>query len=232
MPSDRLLDPGSSPRVRGKPSCQIDCVQHHRLIPACAGKTRHGGWRGDRESAHPRVCGENEHFCLLGHLVGGSSPRVRGKLGEGESEHFCLRLIPACAGKTTSPRSKTARTWAHPRVCGENDLVAWFSQTPGGSSPRVRGKLSHIAADRHEQRLIPACAGKTLRILFPCYKYTAHPRVCGENRHGGWRGAEEGGSSPRVRGKRLCVLGHRGFSGLIPACAGKTRESNPARLRP
>ena len=31
---------GSPPRVRGKRICQTHYVQHHRLTPACAGKTR------------------------------------------------------------------------------------------------------------------------------------------------------------------------------------------------
>ena len=52
--------------------------------------------------------------------IAGSSPRVRGKPGVRYDRLWTLRLIPACAGKT----SQDGETWtsrpAHPRVCGEN----------------------------------------------------------------------------------------------------------------
>ena len=54
---------------------------------------------------------------------------------------------------------------AHPRVCGENTIFAPETPYTKGSSPRVRGKrLSPFVADLNE-RLIPACAGKTLTRL-------------------------------------------------------------------
>ena len=53
-------------------------------------------------TAHPRVCGENTKIVKQASPQSGSSPRVRGKRAE-----LCLlllheRLIPACAGKTTT----------------------------------------------------------------------------------------------------------------------------------
>ena len=70
--------------------------------------------------------------------------------------------------------------------------------------------------------LIPACAGKTLRIAFRRGRGWAHPRVCGENETRPRTRGGGAGSSPRVRGKPVfwppAVRSHR----LIPACAGKT----------
>ena len=70
---------------------------------------------------------------------------------------------------------------AHPRVCGENPLLFIDSFKHIGSSPRVRGK--HIGPQQFDdmERLIPACAGKTLRKSVIAERSTAHPRVCGEN---------------------------------------------------
>ena len=50
---------GSSPRGRGKPSRSGRARYRARLIPARAGKTRVGDWRGHGRWAHPRAGGEN-----------------------------------------------------------------------------------------------------------------------------------------------------------------------------
>ena len=92
---------GSSPRVRGKRSASHAETVIPGLIPACAGKTNTIQFVDSGNAAHPRVCGENAAtvFPTLG--GGGSSPRVRGKLNMLTALINGLRLIPACAGKTT-----------------------------------------------------------------------------------------------------------------------------------
>ena len=111
---------GSSPRVRGKPRRGDGRADLGGLIPACAGKTRATGPPARGPSAHPRVCGENAPALTGGEQCGGSSPRVRGKLGDLVPALARVRLIPACAGKTPARTVATPRPWAHPRVCGEN----------------------------------------------------------------------------------------------------------------
>ena len=91
-----------------------------------------------------------------------------------------------------------------------------------GSSPRVRGKPPELAPWNISRRLIPACAGKTLRDGGASRRRRAHPRVCGENDGGIWGAITGGGSSPRVRGKPLDELARISDARLIPACAGKT----------
>ena len=49
-------------------------------------------------------------------------------------------LIPACAGKTLRSDSYRVIPRAHPRVCGENEIIREAMADRGGSSPRVRGK--------------------------------------------------------------------------------------------
>ena len=159
----------------------------------------------------------------------GSSPRVRGKLPGGLRRGRRRRLIPACAGKTSPPSARWAKPRAHPRVCGENTSSHAVPSEVAGSSPRVRGK-HHPRAPRHRRpRLIPACAGKTVRVLAVRSAAEAHPRVCGENLLLLSRIARPAGSSPRVRGKQSGgVLSHGGLR-LIPACAGKTPMSPLSR---
>ena len=201
---------GSSPRVRGKHDVIDDPAAAGRLIPACAGKTA-----SSRRAARRWM---------------GSSPRVRGKRRDPRRRHGRGRLIPACAGKTGAPPRRREGTWAHPRVCGENDLPKGGIDLGLGSSPRVRGKPR-----RHHERdggegLIPACAGKTGRGRGGRTSTPAHPRVCGENPRRCASRSRSTGSSPRVRGKQSGgVLSHGGLR-LIPACAGKTpRRGRSAR---
>ena len=70
--------------------------------------------------------------------------------------------------------------------------------------------------------LIPACAGKTLKVGLKKGNSGAHPRVCGENLTAKRVSALSIGSSPRVRGKLFSNRVCKALCRLIPACAGKT----------
>ena len=192
---------GSSPRVRGKLIEALGGQVIRRLIPACAGKTESLSKTLGAPPAHPRVCGENVVFSFLGSPPTGSSPRVRGKLVGIVKGAINGRLIPACAGKTRSRFHRIRRCRAHPRVCGENCVASHWPPASSGSSPRVRGKRQAIDRSPANIRLIPACAGKTVRSRLIVDSRPAHPRVCGENiPYRAFRPLDQG-SSPRVRGK-------------------------------
>ena len=152
---------GSSPRVRGKLRAHRNHTRRVRLIPARAGKTSvptpSSCWR----PAHPRACGENVDGGVKVVQCWGSSPRVRGKLSAVDGAAGRWWLIPARAGKTTTRPYPTLPTGAHPRACGENAASSAVSPARGGSSPRVRGKLTVNGALDPDAGLIPARAGKT-----------------------------------------------------------------------
>ena len=95
---------GSSPLTRGKLSCQVFAEVMAGLIPAHAGKTHHIGEDDDVTRAHPRSRGENSCPDWTRAQTQGSSPLTRGKRCADRvlAEH--LRLIPAHAGKTRTPR--------------------------------------------------------------------------------------------------------------------------------
>ena len=152
---------GSSPRVRGKQLHRKRTRWLTRLIPACAGKTGRARRPRLRGPAHPRVCGENGSASLIPETRPGSSPRVRGKPRRRDHQPFHRGLIPACAGKTRPASTRRRASWAHPRVCGENQMMPGLFPEPQGSSPRVRGKRKVGPHQGARVRLIPACAGKT-----------------------------------------------------------------------
>ena len=141
----------------------------------------------------------------------GSSPRVRGKRALESRSRLGGRLIPACAGKTSSATRATPPRPAHPRVCGEN-FCQGMRSPPSRAHPRVCGENSTGNA-----YIIKSTA--------------AHPRVCGENHSPAILSSVCDGSSPRVRGKLLEGLRISRFRGLIPACAGKTGPHSERILR-
>ena len=114
---------GSSPRMRGKLSNVFTGIKNVRLIPAHAGKTKRSASRRHEIRAHPRACGENKISFGVQALKLGSSPRMRGKQRPGERRDGQPRLIPAHAGKTGSHWRAHASRRAHPRACGENDVL-------------------------------------------------------------------------------------------------------------
>ena len=152
---------GSSPRGRGKLHLQIRVEQGERLIPAWAGKTAARGQSKPAYGAHPRVGGENCGASLGSGALLGSSPRGRGKPERTTNATKAAGLIPAWAGKTAPHVEHRGRSWAHPRVGGENTGPRFRHARIRGSSPRGRGKRQVLERRRQARRLIPAWAGKT-----------------------------------------------------------------------
>ena len=154
-------DPGSSPRVRGKPLAPAGHMAFARIIPARAGQTfqRSKTWQPTPD--HPRACGANPFSGLAVALIAGSSPRVRGKPRFGRAESVVLRIIPARAGQTRFLKPDTVMMSDHPRACGANSLFVFLFFLLFGSSPRVRGKLGIGDIRRRQRRIIPARAGQT-----------------------------------------------------------------------
>ena len=152
---------GSSPRGRGKLILSTDRESKLGLIPAWAGKTTLDDLAARGVQAHPRVGGENSACRGSARAVEGSSPRGRGKPHAEGLPVSATGLIPAWAGKTYGSHTLTVPSWAHPRVGGENELMAFATSSFVGSSPRGRGKPAKIFPAHHLLRLIPARAGKT-----------------------------------------------------------------------
>ena len=97
-----------------------------------------------------------------------------------------------------------------------------------GSSPLTRGKRGGDRGGLRLGRLIPAHAGKTVSCPSRRARGRAHPRSRGENRFREDVGAGAVGSSPLTRGKLTLDLEPELLPRLIPAHAGKTRESGSA----
>ena len=182
-------------------------------MPGCSSATA-----GD----HPRVCGENSCPAITCPPPEGSPPRVRGK-HTGRTVNVKRRgITPACAGKTLFGGNRPFRYRDHPRVCGENRILAQFVPACPGSPPRVRGKRTRTRVMSGRRGITPACAGKTYQQEALRTEGRDHPRVCGENKIAFVVAALVEGSPPRVRGKPAVAVLERVEVGITPACAGKT----------
>ena len=134
-------------------------------------------------------------------------------------------LIPAHAGKTCHLLADRRPAWAHPRSRGENKAVNAMNVARLGSSPLTRGKRAWSCSFLLRPGLIPAHAGKTVRLVSPRTLVGAHPRSRGENRLRGLEGFLSVGSSPLTRGKPPPESVNLIMCGLIPAHAGKTESA-------
>ena len=147
---------------------------------------------------------------------------MRGKPSPRRRSRGASRITPACAGKTIFTCAGARASADHPRVCGENRLISMCPKPRHGSPPRVRGKLIVAAERAAQERITPACAGKTLFCGSRCCAGADHPRVCGENVARNVHEAVERGSPPRVRGKQGEHPVQPLETRITPACAGKT----------
>ena len=86
-------------------------------------------------------------------------------------------------------------------MCGEKYINGKKWEEIAGSPPRVRGKEGNLKMKTTEQRITPACAGKSLPALLPYLNRL--------------------GSPPRVRGKVHASTTLLFMLRITPACAGK-----------
>ncbi len=167
------------------------------------------------------ACGEKWHSIRPVWLPVGSPPRVRGKGHSSLRCRLCVRITPACAGKS-GRSSRTRSRWTdHPRVCGEKGHRGLPLPPFVGSPPRVRGKAGRDGDGREVPGITPACAGKRYTGYHHEHHARDHPRVCGEKSVTGICSGSVKGSPPRVRGKDCALCEKDDSLRITPACAGK-----------
>ena len=152
----------------------------------------------------------------------GSSPLARGLRSSFGSSRSSFRIIPARAGFTPPPRTRTRPALDHPRSRGVYDRVSITPSDQTGSSPLARGLLGNSADLARLVRIIPARAGFTVTIPALDPLPSDHPRSRGVYSGGIARVIYDRGSSPLARGLRLRWPGQGSDGGIIPARAGFT----------
>ena len=156
-----LAEYGSSPRMRGAPTCGPCPRPSPGIIPADAGSTWSACMRHPHPEDHPRGCGEHGDSIVSAYQPTGSSPRMRGAHAPGTGLGLRPGIIPADAGSTGAYPHPVQVAQDHPRGCGEHDSLICSTAVPKGSSPRMRGALGDVAQQLPGTGIIPADAGST-----------------------------------------------------------------------
>ena len=167
--------------MRGAPRGLVVLGRHLGIIPACAGSTTRASSCGSRYRDHPRLCGEHRRSSDTARDPAGSSPLVRGALQQLVDGREARRIIPACAGSTSSHSTPSVRWQDYPRLCGEHLSHEYTGLAWLGSSPLVRGALTTGINSTGVVGIIPACAGSTRVPTTSPRARRDHPRLCGEH---------------------------------------------------
>ena len=131
---------------------------------------------------------------------------------------------PRVCGEQSPSRASGPSARDHPRVCGEQPSALNRECSVRGSSPRVRGAGRRRVSRRAGRGIIPACAGSRPFWAAALPSRWDHPRVCGEQvEKSQWNDFSKG-SSPRVRGAGRVEARQVQVHGIIPACAGSSRD--------
>ena len=216
--------------MRGQQTHLLETKVSSRIIPARAGPTCVFPFLERLDQDHPRSCGANNGSMNSGVKSSGSSPLVRGQLGEVFGHIVGDRIIPARAGPTRAKSARIPIPSDHPRSCGANRFVRASFFIIRGSSPLVRGQPIRSGEFFYHSRIIPARAGPTDRSECISTMRSDHPRSCGANGHAGRHGRRLAGSSPLVRGQPDGAGDASRQTRIIPARAGPTASLMLAKV--
>ena len=162
LPGLQGLGPGgSSPHARGPHNVGSTVPNQLGIIPACAGSTE---WPGDicvSVQDHPRMRGVHRTPAAVFDCLMGSSPHARGPPQCLSDLSPIRRIIPACAGSTSTTQPAGWKRKDHPRMRGVHLTPPVTCPLKIGSSPHARGPPFMPAHIGWRYRIIPACAGST-----------------------------------------------------------------------
>ncbi len=194
---------GSSPHGRGTVhGCLVDAAPF-RFIPAWAGNRPFKAAEFWQDAVHPRMGGEQALKLGLSISVPGSSPHGRGTVAAGPAGGGSRRFIPAWAGNRLSSPAGEVGSSVHPRMGGEQALLALISRTADGSSPHGRGTVMEAKGSFIRHRFIPAWAGNSMPSHRHGFAGPVHPRMGGEQLLVRRFPPRQNGSSPHGRGTEI-----------------------------
>ena len=136
-------------------------ARRFRITPACAGKTVASMTESLSRGDHPRMCGKDYGIRYAWPTGVGSPPHVRERLMQDVIRGPNGGITPACAGKTGASWPGSWADGDHPRMCGKDMYIPIRYRATRGSPPHVRERLRGFLNAFHNDRITPACAGKT-----------------------------------------------------------------------
>ncbi len=110
---------------------------------------------------------------------------------------------------------------------GEDPPGAHPRRAPSGSPPRAWGGLRATRASSYQERITPACVGRTTRSARTRRSSADHPHVRGEDQVAEPLAGLVAGSPPRAWGGRAHQLPPRFSFRITPTCVGRTALDVP-----
>ena len=218
---------GSSPHTRGLLPDVVGAVAVGGIIPAHAGFTSWPCGAPRTSWDHPRTRGVYCAMPLSRLVAWGSSPHTRGLRALRHRRRPRPGIIPAHAGFTCRPRTRSRCGRDHPRTRGVYAAACASVCPAGGSSPHTRGLRGAGLPSACDCGIIPAHAGFTPGSGGPPSWWSDHPRTRGVYLLTGRIRRTWPGSSPHTRGLRRARPHRPGGAGIIPAHAGFTPPAPP-----
>ena len=192
---------GSPPPMRGKGRrCRVERSQAG-ITPAYAGKSTSFQQLPYSCQDHPRLCGEKQFLPVVGAVVTGSPPPMRGKV--------------------VSPAQHVRRAGITPAYAGKSYGITEVYDNKKGSPPPMRGKDSRTTESSVKTWITPAYAGKRCLLHGGFFLRSDHPRLCGEKATLVCLRRISTGSPPPMRGKAMSQVYEDMRVGITPAYAGK-----------
>ena len=151
-------------------------------------------------------------------------PRARGRQNALTVSRRVVRITPACAGKTKRTLPDPLAPQGHPRMRGEDCPSSSVASVDFGSPPHAQGRLFRRFPDFVDERITPACAGKTRDHRGVGVMDRDHPRMRGEDHFGEDPDSVGCGSPPHARGRLAKAGVSTSDIRITPACAGKTKN--------
>ena len=130
---------GLSPLARGGRPTLLCRLLSLRVIPACAGWTFAVSAECPADAGYPRLRGVDRGFEVFGNRIHGLSPLARGGRSYGLSAAFSRRVIPACAGWTSTGTGCASKAAGYPRLRGVDLADEARDDAVAGLSPLARG---------------------------------------------------------------------------------------------
>ena len=164
----------------GKGAHRTQSVFAKGITPTCVGKREARATLIDIIKDHPHVCGEKKVTEAITSPLRGSPPRVWGKVTGLALLCLIVWITPTCVGKREARATLIDIIKDHPHVCGEKRADILRSPNPGGSPPRVWGKVSKRTIIHGLRGITPTCVGKRSHNSAFLLDARDHPHVCGE----------------------------------------------------
>ena len=159
---------------------------------------------------------------MIDSLSSGSSPRMWGTRYREGKKVIQFRFIPTHVGNTSTASNTSLVTTVHPHACGEHHIYCGYCSSCIGSSPRMWGTPSALLITHHQCRFIPTHVGNTPIDDLAIESRSVHPHACGEHSGAETRYGFVGGSSPRMWGTQVLLMGKGLILRFIPTHVGNT----------